>query len=153
MNTFKGVKVKIIRTDERNPLPEYKTIGAAGMDLYASLPPNVDQINLAPGGQVIVSTGIKVSIPIGYEIQLRARSGNAAKFSVGLANGLGTLDHGYLDDVGAILINHGNKMFIIRQGDRIAQAVLSQVPAIEWEEVDNFTDDYNRGGGYGSTNV
>lgn len=150
---LKKVEVKIIRTDSRNPLPEYKTFGAAGMDLYASLPDKVDQINLAPGGQAIISVGIKVSIPVGYELQLRARSGNAANYSVTLSNGIGTIDHGYLNDIGVILINHGNKMFIIKQGDRIAQAVLSEVPAVEWREVDSFSDDYNRSGGFGSTGV
>jgi dUTP pyrophosphatase len=148
-----AIDVLVIRTDERNPLPEYKTIGAAGMDLYASLPKDVTQINLAPGEQVIVSAGLKVSIPIGYEIQIRARSGLAAKYSVGLANGIGTIDHGYLDDIGIMLINHGKKTFVINQGDRIAQAVLSKVPVVKWVEVDDFKNEFNRGGGFGHTGV
>lgn len=147
-----NVRVQIIRTDTRNPLPEYKTIGAAGMDLYASVPEGVEQINIAPGEMTIIDAGIKVSIPLGYEIQLRARSGNAAKFSVTLANSIGTIDHGYLDSIGVMLINHGKKTFVVKQGDRIAQAVLAPVPVMEWVEVDAFGEDvYNRGGGFGST--
>jgi dUTP pyrophosphatase len=148
------VQVQIIRTDKRNPLPEYKTKGAAGMDLYASLPNDVQQINIAPGEMTIIQSGIKVSIPEGYEIQLRARSGNAAKYSVTLANSVGTIDHGYLDAIGVMLINHGNKVFVVKQGDRIAQAVLAEVPVMEWLEMDEFDDGiFNRGGGLGSTGI
>lgn len=148
-----SIKIKIINIDERNPLPSYKTEGAAGLDLYASLPNGVTQINLAPGEFTKIDAGIKVQVPDGYMLNIYARSGLASKYNLTLSNSVGVVDYGYLDPIGVLLSNHGNKTLVIRQGDRIAQAILMPIPLVEWEVVDTFADVFNRGGGFGSTKV
>jgi dUTP pyrophosphatase len=148
------VTIQIVRIDESLPLPEYKTLGAAGMDLFASLDEDVNEVVLGPNSSIKINTGIKVSIPEGYYIQLYSRSGFAAKFAVTLTNSVGVIDPGYVDEIVVMLTNHGGKALTIKQGERIAQCVLCKVPEIVWDEVDEFSEDtFDRGGGLGSTGV
>lgn len=142
-------KIKIINKS-RNELPKYNHEGDSGMDLRANLD---GTIRLLPRRRVLVPTGIHIQLPVGFEAQVRGRSGLAIKNGIGIVNGIGTIDSNYTGDIGVILINHGNEMFEIKNGDRIAQLVISKVENIEWEEVD-VLEETNRGeDGYGSTGV
>lgn len=135
----------------KNPLPSYQTSESSGMDLYASLK---DDVTLSPGESVLIPTDIFVSIPNGYEFQVRPRSGLAYKSQITVINSPGTIDSDFLGNIGVILINHGKKAFVISNGDRIAQLVLCKLPPrVSWVEVDNLSQvsDVDRGGGFGST--
>ena len=133
-----------------NPLPEYKTEGAAGMDGYANIPKSVI---LNPQHSIIIPVGIKVQLPLGYELQVRPRSGLAAKNQITVLNSPGTIDSDFRGEICAILINHSNKYFEIKPGDRICQFVLSKYEKIEW--VDDLDLDETDIGekGFGSTGV
>ncbi|NLY67373.1 MAG: dUTP diphosphatase [Tissierellia bacterium] len=141
------MRIKVVNKSNF-PLPSYKTIGAAGMDLYA----NIDQpIVLKPLDRVLIPTGLYISVPEGYEAQIRARSGMALKHGITLANGIGTIDSDYRGEVGVILVNLSNEEYVINKGDRIAQLVIAKYEKIEFEEVD-FLDETERGsGGFGHT--
>ncbi len=131
-------------------LPEYETEGAAGMDIRAYL----DQpITIRPGKRAIIPTGLFVEIPEGYEIQVRARSGLAAKKGIGLVNGIGTIDSDYRGEIGVILINWGEEDFVIHNGDRIAQMVAARYERVEFEEADALSQSDRSTGGFGSTGV
>ena len=126
------MRIKVVNKSNF-PLPSYKTIGAAGMDLYA----NIDQpIVLKPLDRVLIPTGLYISVPEGYEAQIRARSGMALKHGITLANGIGTIDSDYRGEVGVILVNLSNEEYVINKGDRIAQLVIAKYEKIEFEEVD-----------------
>lgn len=141
------VGVKVINNSS-NPLPKYMTDGAAAVDLYSA-----EVVGLHPHTTVVVSTGLMVAIPSGFELQIRSRSGLAAKNGVVVAQGLGTIDSDYRGVVGVILHNFSNAVFDIKVGDRIAQAVLAPVTKLVWEEVTKL-DETNRGdGGFGSSGV
>lgn len=142
------VKMEIIRIDESNPLPEYKTHDAAAMDVYACL--EEDYI-LSPKQQGIIPLGIKINIPEGYYVELTGRSGLA--YSCGIMPFVGTIDHGFLDQIKFICWNMSNKNFTIKNGDRIAQIILHKKENISWVEVDKFSDGYDRKGGFGSTSI
>ena len=136
-----------------NPLPKYETLGSAGMDVRAMLS---EPIILSPGSSVIVPTGLHVEIPQGYEIQVRSRSGLAAKKRVFVLNSPGTIDSDYRNGIGVILMNLSKFDFVIENGDRIAQLVLNEVPQINWVPVTTLDDlsSTDRGmGGFGSTNT
>lgn len=127
--------------------PFYATPGAAGMDLSAS-----ESCEIQPGRFKTVSTGIKVAIPCGYELQIRPRSGLAAKYGITVLNAPGTIDSDYRGEIKVILINHGPNTFIISPGDRIAQIVLAKVEQIEW--VHGELDETSRSAcGFGSTGI
>ena len=132
------------------PLPSYATSGAAGMDLYAAV---IQTVTLAPGERCLISTGIRLAIPPGYEGQVRPRSGLALRHGVSLVNSPGTIDSDFRNVVGVLLINLGQEIFFIHRGDRIAQLVIAQVARVEWEEVVNGSLPVTvRGeGGFGST--
>lgn len=143
------MKVKIINKSNM-PLPEYKTSGSAGIDLQADVN---DTVILKPFDRALIPTGLYLSIPEGYEGQIRGRSGLAIKNGITLANGIGTIDSDYRGEVKVILINLGNEDFIINKGDRIAQLVLTKYERIEFELVDDL-DDTERGiGGFGHTGI
>jgi len=128
------------------PLPAYKNQGDAGFDLHAA-----ESAVLKPGERQVISTGLKMAIPLGYEAQVRPRSGLAAKHGISLVNAPGTIDTGYRGIVGVILINHGNEDFEVEKNMRIAQMVINKVESVEFEETE-ILDDTNRGeGGFGST--
>jgi dUTP pyrophosphatase len=131
-------------------LPEYATESSAGMDLRANLSA---PIVLEPGARAIVPTGLFVALPVGTEMQIRPRSGLAAKFGVTVLNAPGTIDADYRGEIGVILINLGKEDFVIQPGERIAQAVLAKYERILWEETQQL-DETTRGvGGFGSTGV
>ena len=143
------MKIKIVNKS-KHPLPEYATPGSAGMDLRA----NIDApITLAPGERKLIPTGIYIALPVGYEAQIRPRSGLALKHGIGLANMLGTVDSDYRADVGVILINLGQEDFVVNDGERIAQMVIAKHETAEWDVVDELDETERGEGGYGHTGV
>ena len=150
------VPVKIKKLDPRAIIPKYQRDGDAGFDFHALLEDGLEYIKVKSNQQRIISTGISCTIPIGYEIQVRPRSGLAFKYEITVTNSPGTVDSGYVipNEIKIIIKNLSpDKDFIIKNGDRIAQGVLSAVPMAVFEEVVEEEDsDRNRGGGFGSTN-
>ena len=143
------MKIKIVNKS-KHPLPEYATLGSAGMDLRA----NIDApITLAPGERKLIPTGIYIALPVGYEAQVRPRSGLALKYGIGLANMLGTVDSDYRADVGVILINLGQEDFVVNDGERIAQMVIAKHERAEWDVVEELDETERGEGGYGHTGV
>ena len=142
------VKVLVKKLDPKVQLPSYKTKGSSGMDLMAFIK---DPIKIAPNTSALIPTGISVAIPIDIEIQIRPRSGLAAKSSISVLNTPGTIDSDYRGELKIILFNHSKEEFIVRNNDRIAQIVLMPVLKIDFEEVDNLPDTLRGSGGFGST--
>lgn len=132
------------------PLPEYATESSAGMDLRAHLSAPVV---LEPGSRTIVPTGLFVALPSGTEMQIRPRSGLAAKFGVTVLNAPGTIDADYRGEIGVILVNLGKEDFVIQPGERVAQAVLAKYERISWEETQQLSETTRGDGGFGSTGV
>jgi dUTP pyrophosphatase len=130
------------------PLPQYATQYSAGVDLYAA---TRSDIILKPGQRRLISTGIRVAIPTGFEGQVRPRSGLALKYGVTLLNAPGTIDSDYRGIVGVILVNLGEEPFTIHRGDRIAQLVIAPVQQCHFEEVDSLKPSTRGTGGFGST--
>lgn len=131
-------------------LPNYETIASAGMDLRANLE---EPIVLAPLGRAIVKTGLFIELPIGYEAQVRPRSGLAAKKGVTVLNSPGTIDADYRGEIGVILVNLSNEPFTIENGERIAQLIIAKHERAEWNEVEVLTETSRGEGGFGSTGV
>ena len=144
-----SVKVQVINKGNWG-LPEYKTVGSSGMDLRASIKA---PIALKPLERELVSTGLYVSIPKGYEGQIRARSGLALKNGITLVNGVGTIDSDYRGEIKVVLINLSNEDFIIKDGDRIAQFILTKYEEIEFEVVKDLDKTVRDDGGFGHTGV
>ena len=143
------MKIKIVNKS-KHPLPEYATSGSAGMDLRA----NIDApITLAPGERKLIPTGIYIALPVGYEAQVRPRSGLALKYGIGLANMLGTCDADYRGEIRVILINLGQEDFVVNDGERIAQMVIAKHERAEWEVVEELDETERGEGGYGHTGV
>ena len=142
------VKVLIKKLDPAVQLPEYKTSGASGVDLVAFIK---EPINLEPKTSVLIPTGLSVAFPEDYEIQIRPRSGLAAKNNISVLNTPGTIDSDYRGEIKVIIYNHGNENFSINNGDRIAQMVLVPIVKMEFEEVDSLPDTVRGQGGFGST--
>jgi dUTP pyrophosphatase len=140
------IKFRRLRGNGDLPLPRYETEGAAGMDLRAAVE---IPVTLNPGEIKLIPTGLSVSIPPGYEAQVRPRSGLALKFGIGLVNSPGTIDSDYRGEIGVIIVNWGSAPFTISRGDRIAQMIISKVYQAEILQVD-LLDETNRGpGGFG----
>lgn len=142
------VLVKISKVTEDAKLPEYAHPTDAGADVFAN-----ETVTLSGGDTVIVKTGIKVAIPIGYEIQIRPRSGLSYKTGLRVANAPGTIDSDYRGEVGVIMYNTSDENITIFKGDKIAQMVLSEVPMIKWSEVESLDETERGEGGFGSTGV
>ena len=142
------VKVLVKKLDPAVQIPSYKTIGASGMDLMAFVK---NSIKIEPNTLELVPTGLSVAIPEDLEIQIRPRSGLAAKSSISVLNTPGTIDSDYRGEIKIILFNHGNKDFIVNNNDRIAQMVLTPVMKMELEEVDQLPETIRGSGGFGST--
>lgn len=144
------VKVRVLRLPhaEGLPLPRYETAGAAGLDVPAALH---EPRSIAPGEVARVPTGLQVEIPAGYELQLRPRSGLAARHALTLANSPATIDSDYRGEVIVLLHNLGREPVIIERGTRIAQMVLQRVPRLEWEESGSLAESARGEGGLGST--
>ena len=141
-------KVLIKKLDSSVELPAYKTDGASGMDLMAFIK---EPIKLASKKSCLVPTGISIAMSEDYEIQIRPRSGLAAKNNISVLNTPGTIDSDYRGELKIILFNHGKEEFIIKNNDRIAQMVLAPVHKIDFEEVENLPDSIRGKGGFGST--
>lgn len=153
-----SVKIRVLREDWADPavpLPAYQTAGAAGADLCANLPPDLRETGLvlAPMARTICPTGLRVEIPDGYEMQVRPRSGLATKHGVTLPNTPGTVDSDYRGPLGVPLINLGTEPFVIRHGDRVAQAVIAPVIRAVYEIAEALGDTARGTGGFGSTGV
>jgi len=143
------INCKIINKSN-NPLPSYQTEGSAAMDLMANLK---EKRTLKPLERMLVPTGIYLSIPKGYEAQVRPRSGLAIKSGISVLNSPGTIDSDYRGEVGIVLINLSNKNFIVNNGDRIAQLIVTSFSKISWVESKSL-DTTDRGdGGFGSTGL
>lgn len=140
------IQVKILKIDKELPTPKYAHYGDAGMDVYSS-----EDYILKPGERKIFSTGLKVEIPEGYELQVRPRSGLAAKQGITVLNSPGTVDFQYRGILGVILINHGQEEFEVKKGDRIAQIVFNKFETAELIEVDELSETTRGEGGFGST--
>lgn len=143
------MQVKVINRSS-NPLPAYSTLLSAGMDVRAELS---QSITLEPMQRVIVPTGLYFEIPAGYEIQVRSRSGLAAKHGITVLNSPGTIDADYRGELKVILVNLSSEPFVIENGERIAQIVLAAHAHIEWEEASALSDSERGEGGFGSTGV
>ena len=141
-------KVLIKKLDAAVELPAYKTKGASGMDLMAFIK---EPVTLKPQRSCLVPTGISVAFQDDYEIQIRPRSGLAAKNSISVLNTPGTIDSDYRGEIKVILYNHGNSDFLINNKDRIAQMVLTPVIKMNLEETDNLPETIRGEGGFGST--
>lgn len=144
------VSVRPLPHFEGLSLPAYETIGSAGVDVRAALPEDAP-IVLAPGARDMIPTGLSVAIPQGYEIQVRPRSGLAAKHGLTCLNTPGTIDSDYRGEIKVILINLGQEPFTITRGERIAQLVLAPVTQLAWEEVETLDETERGAGGFGST--
>ena len=141
------MKINIINKSS-NVLPHYETIASAGMDLRAHLE---NEIVLPPMERVIIPTGLFMELPVGYEAQVRPRSGLAAKHGLTVLNSPGTVDADYRGEIGVILVNLSNTAFTIKNGERIAQMVIAKHDRAEWEEVQSLSYTSRGTGGFGST--
>lgn len=147
-----SLRVRICREPECRdlPLPEYATAGAAAVDLRAAV---TEPCALRPGERALISTGIRIALPEGYEAQVRPRSGLAARHGIGMVNSPGTIDADYRGVIQVILINWGTESFTIRRGERIAQLVVAPVSRVEWEEAEGLDETIRGEGGFGHTGV
>jgi len=142
------VKVLIKKLNPEAKLPSYKTKGSSGMDLMALVE---DKIIVKPNSSELIPTGLSIAIPEDLEIQIRPRSGLAAKHSVSVLNTPGTIDSDYRGELKIILYNHSNKDFIVNKDDRVAQMVLVPVLKVDFEEVEELPETVRGSGGFGST--
>ncbi len=144
------ISVKIINSSH-HPMPAYATPGAAGMDVRAYLPNG--PIQLGPLERALVPTGLRIQLPVGYECQIRPRSGLAIKHGISLVNAPGTVDSDYRGEIGVILVNLSNEPFTVNDGERICQMVIGRYSRVEWDEVDNLDETERGEGGFGHTGV
>ena len=140
------MKVKI--KSKSGILPAYETKGSAGMDIRASLS---EPVTVLPGERQLIPTGISIQLPQGFEAQIRARSGLAVKYGIGLVNGIGTIDSDYRGEIKIPVINWGQEPFTINDGDRIAQMIICRYETVEWAAVDCLDDSERGKGGFGHT--
>lgn len=143
------MKVKVIN-NSKNALPEYATEFSAGMDVRSA---NFEPVVLKPLQRAMIPTGLYLEIPAGYEVQVRPRSGLAAKKGITVLNAPGTIDADYRGEVCVILVNLSNDDFVIERGERIAQLVLAKHEKIEWEKAEELADSNRGTGGFGSTGI
>lgn len=143
------MKVNIIN-HSKHPLPSYETIASAGLDVRANLESSIE---LKPFERTLVKTGLFMEIPVGFECQVRSRSGLALKKGISVLNSPGTIDADYRGEVGVILINLSQEVFVIEDGERIAQLVFASVEQAQWNEVNELTETERGAGGFGSTGV
>lgn len=148
---MESIQIKIQQIDKKFsdiPLPEYATSGASGLDLRASID---NEMIIEKGKVALVPTNLKVEIPVGYEIQIRPRSGLAAKNGIGVLNSPGTIDSDYRGEIKVILFNFGQEDFIIKRSDRIAQMVISKVYRADLKLTDDLNSSGRGQGGFGHT--
>ena len=142
------VKVLIKKLNPEVKIPSYKTEGSSGMDLMAFIK---KPIKIPPGTSALIPTGLSIAIPNDTEIQIRPRSGLAAKSSISVLNTPGTIDSDYRGELKIILFNHSNVEFIVNNNDRVAQMILMPVLKVDFEEVEELPDTIRGSGGFGST--
>ncbi|GAA3631139.1 dUTP diphosphatase [Flavivirga jejuensis] len=143
------MQIKIINKSNHT-LPHYETIASAGMDLRANI---LEPITLKPLERIIVKTGLFIELPIGFEAQVRPRSGLAAKKGITVLNAPGTVDADYRGEIGVILVNLSNEEFTIENGERVAQLVIAKHERAEWITVEELSETSRGEGGFGSTGV
>ncbi|WP_106792437.1 dUTP diphosphatase [Aquimarina sp. Aq78] len=143
------MQIKIINQSSHD-LPHYETIASAGMDLRAHI---TESVTLKPLERTIVKTGLFIELPVGYEAQVRPRSGLAAKKGITVLNAPGTIDADYRGEIGVILVNLSNEDFTIQNGERVAQMVIARHERAEWIEVTELSETTRGEGGFGSTGV
>jgi dUTP pyrophosphatase len=143
------MQIKIINKSQ-HPLPNYETNASAGLDLRANL---TESIILKPLERTLVKTGLFIELPIGYEAQVRPRSGLAYKKGITVLNSPGTVDADYRGEIGVILVNLSNEDFVIENGERIAQLIIAKHERAEWQEAIELTETSRGEGGFGSTGV
>lgn len=142
------LKIKVKKLRSKAQLPRYMSRHAAGMDVFAC--PDAEMV-IEPGCRAVVPTGIALAIPVGFEAQVRPRSGLALHRGVTLVNAPGTIDADYRGELGVILINHGRDNFIVSDGDRIAQLVIAPVQMASFEQVEELDETDRNEGGFGHT--
>ncbi len=148
MNNLLQIDVEILKHAQDLPVPNYQTDGAAGMDLFAALQ---KPIEIAPLERVLVPTGVKISLPLNVEAQIRSRSGIALKYGISVLNSPGTIDSDYRGEILVLLINFGLNAFIIERGSRIAQLVISPIIQAKLNVVSTLSITKRGQGGFGST--
>jgi dUTP pyrophosphatase len=137
-----------IQNTSKNPLPTYETVASAGMDLRADLS---EEIILEPLDRALISTGLRIELPIGYEAQIRPRSGLAAKHGITVLNSPGTIDADYRGEIKVILVNLSNRNFVIKHGERIAQMVIAKHETVMFSEISELSQTERGEGGFGHT--
>ena len=144
--------VQIVREPDAKdlPLPTHATSGSAGVDLFAAVS---EPLTLAPGERASVSAGIRIAIPLGFEAQVRPRSGLARHHGISMVNTPGTIDSDYRGVVHVLLINHGSESFVLNRGERMAQMVITPVVSVDWDEQDVLTETQRGEGGFGHTGL
>ncbi len=142
------VKVLVKKLNPKVQLPKYKTKGSSGMDLMAFIE---KPIKISPNTSALIPTGISIAMPNDVEIQIRPRSGLAAKNKISVLNTPGTIDSDYRGELKIILFNHSSEEFIVKNNDRIAQMILMPILKVDFEEVDDLPDTFRGSGGFGST--
>lgn len=140
------IKIK----SESGQLPQYETEGSSGMDIKAYIE---EPITIEPGKRALIPTGLYMEIPTGYEVQIRARSGLAVKYGIGLTNGIGTIDSDYRGEIKVALINWGEDTFVVNDGDRVAQMVVSRYEKVDIIKVEELNETARGSGGFGHTGV
>ena len=146
--TMIDVPVLKLASSDGIPLPAYATPGAAGLDLAAAV---TEPVVIAPGGRAMVPTGLAIALPLGFEAQVRPRSGLAARAGVTVLNTPGTIDSDYRGEIQVILVNFGDAPFTVARGERIAQLVVAPVTQLAWQTTDRLPDTARGAGGFGST--
>ncbi|OCX50736.1 deoxyuridine 5'-triphosphate nucleotidohydrolase [Mucilaginibacter sp. PPCGB 2223] len=134
----------------KNALPAYETAHAAGMDLRADLE---TAVTLNPMERKLIPTGLHIELPVGYEAQIRPRSGLAFKFGIGIVNSPGTIDADYRGEIKVLLVNLSTEPFVINHGERIAQMIVAKHETVVWEQVEDLSETMRGHGGYGHTGV
>lgn len=144
------MEIKVVNKSE-NKLPEYKTIGAAGCDIAAYLPDGA--VTLKPNERKLIHTGIFIQLPIGFEAQVRSRSGLALKSGIVVLNSPGTIDADYRGEIGVILYNSSDVDFVVNSGDRIAQLVIARYEQTSFKEVEKLDETERADGGFGHSGI
>ena len=146
---MENININIINTSG-HPNPVLETQGSAGADLRAFIN---DTIIIKPFERKLIPTGLKMELPIGYEAQIRSRSGLALKNGISVLNSPGTIDSDYRGEIGVILINLSNEVFTVKNGDRVAQLIIAKHTSVVWEEAEQLKDSSRGSGGFGSTGI
>lgn len=144
---FYSMKIKIINQSAHN-LPNYETVASAGMDIRANI---LKTVTLKPLERALIKTGLFIELPVGYEAQVRPRSGLALKKGITVLNTPGTIDADYRGEIGVILVNLSNEEFTVENGERIAQLIIAKHERAEWEQVEILEETSRGAGGFGST--